>query len=86
MITVNNKPAEPAFNGHLKGTLLQSKENYKEGKNIYLVLRDSPVGNEIYAVRLVSGGSFHSHLFEVCTSISHDLVELFHGELVIKNG
>ncbi|WYV99148.1 hypothetical protein NoPa_00150 [Pseudomonas phage vB_PpuM-NoPa] len=86
MITVNAKPATLEFKGHRKGTLLQSKEDYKDGKNIYLVLRDSPIGSEIYAVRLVSGGGFHSHLFEVCTSISHDLVELFHGELVIKNG
>ena len=80
------RPAAPKFNGHRKGTLLQSKENYKDGKNIYLVLRDSPVGSEIYAVRVVSGGGSNSHLFEVCSSIAHELVELFHGELVIKNG
>lgn len=86
MIEVRKQQSQKsAFDGYLKGTLLQSIEDYKDGKNIYLVTRDSPRSVSIQAIRIVSGGGALSSLFEMCHHISHELVEPFEGELVIKN-
>lgn len=89
MITVNNKPTPQEFNGYRKGTLIQANSEVLGARNIYLVLEDAPHGSNIHCIRLVvngSAGSGDNRLFEVCHYVDYSLVELFHGELVIKNG
>lgn len=82
------EPKAPEFKGYKKGTLIQSTKVYDHGRNIYLVVGDSPLGHSIHTIRLVDGGSGPSQprLFEMNYHISHELVEPFNGELVIKNG
>lgn len=82
------KPQETVKPLYKKGDILQSTREYDGGRNYYLVLSDQRNGaEEIQTIRLVSSkGQNSDQWLERSTSTSADLVELFHGELVIKNG
>lgn len=86
MITV--KPQQISKPLYKKGDILQSTREYDGGRNYYLVLSDQRNGDDaIHTIRLVSSkGQNSDQWLERNTSTSADLVELFHGELVIKNG
>lgn len=88
MITVNHKPKQAVKPLYKKGDVLQSTREYDGGRNYYLVLSDQRYhDDDIHTIRLVSSkGEGSDQWLERNTSTSADLVELFHGELVIKNG
>lgn len=79
-------PKAPEFLGYKKGTLIRGKDTENGKFNIYIVLEDSPVTQDIYCLRLVSLKPNSAQELEVCRYVSHSLVTRFDGELVIKNG
>lgn len=80
------EPKAPEFDGYKKGTLIQGNLSTEGKRNIYLVLEDSPRTQDIHCLRLVSCNDVDVRTLEVCRYVSHSLVELFDGEVVIKNG
>lgn len=81
------KPQQTEKQLYKKGDILQSTREYGGGRNYYLVLSDQKDGDdEVHTLRLVSSKGQGNGWLQCSTSTSADLVELFNGELVIKNG